>query len=171
MRKADLFIGQGPFPWLRAQVQNPYPSIITNYGLPRWLRGKPACQMPEPQEPRFQSLRWENLLEKEMATHSSVLAWRISWTEEPGTLQSTGSQSQIWLSTLMHALTPTISTTIPLWWLLFHSHGNYFRWNFLQIVTVTTAIIYWVPVLYICYLIRTHQDPRKWVLSLNKYEK
>ena len=43
MRKADLFIGQGPFPWLRAQVQNPYPSIITNYGLPRWLRGKPGA--------------------------------------------------------------------------------------------------------------------------------
>ena len=33
-------------------------------------------------------------LEKEMATHSSILAWRISWTEEPGGLQSTGSQSQ-----------------------------------------------------------------------------
>ena len=37
-------------------------------------------------------LGWENTLEKEMATHSSILAWRISWTEEPGGLQSMGSQ-------------------------------------------------------------------------------
>jgi len=39
-----------------------------------------------------QSLGWEDPLEKEMATHSSILAWRIPWTEEPGGLQSTGSQ-------------------------------------------------------------------------------
>ena len=39
-----------------------------------------------------QSLGWEDPLEKEMATHSSILAWRIPWTEEPGRLQSTGSQ-------------------------------------------------------------------------------
>ena len=39
------------------------------------------------------SLRWEDLLEKEMATHSSILAWKIQWMEEPGGLQSMGSQS------------------------------------------------------------------------------
>ena len=39
-----------------------------------------------------QSLGWEDPLEKEMATHSSILAWRILWTEEPGGLQSMGSQ-------------------------------------------------------------------------------
>ena len=39
-----------------------------------------------------QSLSWEDPLEKEMATHSSILAWRIPWTEEPGKLQSMGSQ-------------------------------------------------------------------------------
>ena len=38
------------------------------------------------------SLGWEDPLEKEMATHSSILAWRISWTEEPGGLQSMRSQ-------------------------------------------------------------------------------
>ena len=38
------------------------------------------------------SLDWEDPLEKEMATHSSILAWRISWTEGPGGLQSTGLQ-------------------------------------------------------------------------------
>ena len=39
-----------------------------------------------------QSLGREDLLEKEMATHSSILAWRIPWTEEPGGLQTMGSQ-------------------------------------------------------------------------------
>ena len=38
------------------------------------------------------SLGWEDLLEKEMATHSSTLAWKIIWTKEPGRLQSMGSQ-------------------------------------------------------------------------------
>ena len=40
------------------------------------------------------SLGWEDPLEKEMATHSSILAWKIPWTEESGGLQSVGLQSQ-----------------------------------------------------------------------------
>ena len=44
------------------------------------------------QETEVQSLGWEDLLEKGMATYSSFLAWRIPWTEEPGRLQSMGSQ-------------------------------------------------------------------------------
>ena len=44
------------------------------------------------QETWVQSLGRENPLEKEMATHSSILAWKIPWTEEPGGLQFTGSQ-------------------------------------------------------------------------------
>ena len=43
-------------------------------------------------ETRVQSLGWEDPLEKEMAIHSSILAWRVPWTEEPGGLQSMGSQ-------------------------------------------------------------------------------
>ena len=46
----------------------------------------------------FQSLDREDSLENEMAAHSSILAWRIPWTEEPGGLQSTGWQSQTQLS-------------------------------------------------------------------------
>ena len=42
--------------------------------------------LPATQETRVQSLNWENPLEKGMATHSSILAWRIPWTEEPGGL-------------------------------------------------------------------------------------
>ena len=41
---------------------------------------------------RIRPLGWEDRLEEEMAAHSSILAWRIPWTEEPGGLQSTGSQ-------------------------------------------------------------------------------
>ena len=48
--------------------------------------------LPAVQETRVQSLGREDPLEKEMATHSSILAWKISWTEEPGGLQSMGSQ-------------------------------------------------------------------------------
>ena len=44
------------------------------------------------QEMQVQSLHGENPLEKELATHSSILAWEISWTEEPGELQSMGLQ-------------------------------------------------------------------------------
>ena len=44
------------------------------------------------QETWVQSLVWEDPLEKEMATHSSMLAWEIPWTEKPGRLQSMGSQ-------------------------------------------------------------------------------
>ena len=48
--------------------------------------------LPAMQETGVRSLGRENPLEKEMATYSSILAWRISWTEEPGGLQSTGLQ-------------------------------------------------------------------------------
>ena len=48
--------------------------------------------LPAVQETWVQSLGWEDPLEKGIATHSSILAWRIPWTEEPGGLQSMGSQ-------------------------------------------------------------------------------
>ena len=47
---------------------------------------------PAMQETQVQSLRLEDSLEGEMATHSSILAWRIPWTEEPSGLQSMGSE-------------------------------------------------------------------------------
>ena len=54
--------------------------------------GSVAKNLPAKQEMWVPFLSWEDPLEKEMATHSSILAWRIPWTEEPGGLQSTGSQ-------------------------------------------------------------------------------
>ena len=49
-------------------------------------------RLPTVQETRVQSLGREDLLEKKMSPHSSTLAWKIPWTEEPGGLQSMGSQ-------------------------------------------------------------------------------
>ena len=62
-------------------------------GLPQWLvvKNPPAMQKTQ-QDLQVQPLSREDPLEKEMATHSSILAWRIPWTEKPGELQSTGSQ-------------------------------------------------------------------------------
>ena len=53
----------------------------------QWVKNLPAMQ-----ETEFQSLGWADPLEKEMTTHSSILAWEIPWTEEPGRIQSMGSQ-------------------------------------------------------------------------------
>ena len=49
-------------------------------------------RLPAMQETSVQSPGWEDPLEKEMAVHSSILAWKIPWTEEPGGLHTTGLQ-------------------------------------------------------------------------------
>ena len=60
--------------------------------------------MQETQEMLVQSLGQEDTLEQEMVTHSSILAWEISWTEEAGGLQCVGSQSRTRLSLSMMEL-------------------------------------------------------------------
>ena len=69
--------------------------LITSYWL-GFCRASLVAQMVKRmsamQETWVRSLGWEDTLEKEMATHSSTLAWKIPWTEEPGRLQSMGSQ-------------------------------------------------------------------------------
>ena len=63
-------------------------------GLPGGTGGKePACQRRR-RETRLRSLGREDPLEEGMGTHSSIPAWRVPWTEQPGALQSTGTQSQ-----------------------------------------------------------------------------
>ena len=54
--------------------------------------GQTVKNLPAMRETQVRSLGQEDPLGKEVATHSSILAWRIPWTEEPGRLQSTGSQ-------------------------------------------------------------------------------
>ena len=69
-------------------------SLLFNM-LSRLFRASLVAQrlkhLPARRETRVQSLGWEDSLEKEMATYSSILAWRIPWMEEPDRLQSTGS--------------------------------------------------------------------------------
>ena len=61
-------------------------------GFPSFLRSCSALKhLPAMQATWSLSLCWEDPLEKEMATHSSIHAWRMPWTEEPGGLQSMGS--------------------------------------------------------------------------------
>ena len=73
---------------------NAHPYFLTGqvnvkYGFPTGSDGKvSACNAGDP----GRSLGWENPLEEDMATHSSILAWRIPWTEEPRRLQSIESQ-------------------------------------------------------------------------------
>ena len=59
------------------------------------------------QETWVRSLGWEDPLEKEMATHSSILAWEIPWTEEPGGLQSMGLQELDMTKRLNHTSSDT----------------------------------------------------------------
>ena len=61
-------------------------------GFPDGSAVKNLPAMQEMQETRVPSLGWKDPLEEGMATHSSILAWRILWTEEPGGTQSMGSQ-------------------------------------------------------------------------------
>ena len=71
-------------------------------------------RLPTMQETQVQSLGREDLLEKEMATHSSIVAWKIPWTEEPGRLQSMESQIQTRLSNFTFFLS---------FLLVIHPHG------------------------------------------------
>ena len=67
---------------------------IYNYLLPPWasLVTQMVKNLPAVQETQVKSLSWEDTLEKAMATHSSILAWRIPWMEEPDGIQSMGLQ-------------------------------------------------------------------------------
>ena len=71
---------------LKPLMNNSYRLICLSLFVAQSVKNLPAVQ-----ETRVGSLGWEDPLEKEMATHSSILAWKISWTEEPGGLQSMGS--------------------------------------------------------------------------------
>ena len=79
-------------------LQKPHPSIVTHkwagFHIYRdlFLVTQMVKSLPAVQETQVQSLDQEDPLEKEMATHSSILAWKIPWTEEPGRLQSMESR-------------------------------------------------------------------------------
>ena len=68
----------------------PPPWLIEGFLMAQMVKSLPAMW-----ETRVRSLVWEDPLEKEMAAHSSILAWKIPWTEEPGGLQSIGLHSRM----------------------------------------------------------------------------
>ena len=79
----------------------------------QWLKSLTAMQ-----ETRVQALGWEDPLEKKMATHSNILAWKIPWTEKPGGLQSVGQQTvgHNWAHTDTHTSLAPKGDSISLGW-------------------------------------------------------
>ena len=75
-------LGRSPGEGISYPLQSSWASLLAQL-----VKNPPAMQ-----EIQVQSLGWEDPLQKEMATYSSILAWEIPWTEEPGRLQSTESQ-------------------------------------------------------------------------------
>ena len=78
--------------WYSYLLKN-FPQFVVFYTIkgPSFV-AQPVKYLPAMQETRVRSLGWEDPLEKDIATHSSILAWEIPWTEEPDRLQSMGSQ-------------------------------------------------------------------------------
>ena len=81
-------------------------AVLPRGGFPGGSVVKNLPAMQETQETQLQYLGWEDL-EEGLATHSSILAWRIPWTEEPGGLQSMGLQrvAHDWLSAYLLIIT------------------------------------------------------------------
>ena len=78
------------FLFLRSQAQWLYPALSSLLFGTCLLVAQTVKHLPTVRETRIPSLGQEDLLEKAMATHSSILAWKIPWMEEPGRLQSMG---------------------------------------------------------------------------------
>ena len=98
-------------PWTHGR---PAHYFETKFGLD-WasLMAQMVKNLPAMQETWVWTLGWEDSLEKGMATHTSILAWRIPWTEEPGRLQPMGSQTDRhdWMTKRAHARTHTHTHT------------------------------------------------------------
>ena len=105
------------------------------------LAAQTVNKLPVMQETRVQSLGQKDSLEKGMATHSSILAWRIPWTEEPESLQSTGAQrvrhnwskNTFTLLYIMHS--KTIHYVVFTWFSTLH------KWNYMYSFFI--FIVYW----------------------------
>ena len=101
------------FPPPRIWLTNWFELCTCLAGFPRWCSGKESACQCRRHETRVQSPGQEDALEKKMATYSSILAWKISWTVEAGGPQSMGSQSWIRLGDWAHTyicLLPEISS-------------------------------------------------------------
>ena len=110
------------------------------------LWGFPVAQMvknlPAVWETQVQSLYQEDPLEKEMATHSSILVWKIPWTEEPSQLQSIGLQrvGHNWVTSLLHFDSCSKSSRFSflcfiwyVWEVMFSAYSSLFSWVILDL--------------------------------------
>ena len=102
-------------PVLNDHSPSPWPIRViyhSKWNFPDGSAIKNPLAMQESWETWVWSLSWEDHLEKEMETHSSILAWRIPWTEEPGRLQSMGLQSQTLLTSWAHKYMQSLGTKL-----------------------------------------------------------
>ena len=90
MRNAGLGEAQAGIKTARRNINNLRYADDTTLMVEASLVAQRLKHLPATRETWVRSLSWEDPLEKKMATHSSILAWRIPWTEEPDGLQSTG---------------------------------------------------------------------------------
>ena len=95
-------------------LQQIFPAQESHWGLlhcsqeqffTSWDTREPPCQCEGHKSCKFDPWVRKNLLEEEMATYSSILAWKIPWTEEPGSLSPWGQENQTWLSDKPHTNT------------------------------------------------------------------
>ena len=118
--------------------------------LRAFLVGQVVKTLPAMQETWVRFLGREDTLEQEMATHSNILAWRILWTEEPGALQSMGSQrsahEQLTQSLLSSGPQESLSTDTARLETQFEAHSHAAYWNEHLLETYTTCrTSRWVP--------------------------
>ena len=114
--------------------------FMLSYGAS--LMAQTVKNLPAMRETWVQSPGWEDPLEKEMATHSSILAWRIPWTEEPGRLQSKGSKraGQEWVTNTTVSYTESFNVaTVKLVNLFLFVTSGFYDWeelSYSQIIKV-----------------------------------
>ena len=99
--------------WSGISISKNFPQFVVFYTVTS-LVAQMVKHLPTMRETWVRSLGWEDLLEKEMAPYSSTLAWKIPWVEEPGRLQSMGSQRvrHDW-ATSLHFMTITLQPKEP----------------------------------------------------------
>ena len=90
LKKLNLLLVWGRNKGIEKEVKHKYLAAFIMVHVS--LVAQMVKSLPAMKETRVQGLGWEDPLKKEMATHSSILVWEIPWTEEPGGLQSMGSQ-------------------------------------------------------------------------------
>ena len=126
--------------WVAISFSNVYINLTSPVPPGASLMAQMVKNLPAVQETRVWPLGWEDPLEEEMATHYTILAWKVSWLEEPGRLQSTGLQSWTWLSNYISLFLWRRNEKYFICW--------YFSWPWVRF------ILLFLPVLWLLNLLR-----------------